>query len=109
MDITCIPTWSRFLYLAVVMDARSRRIVGWPMATQLRIELALDALKVALGQQQPGDVIRYSDQSFRHTSIAFGPRCRETGVRPSIGWVADCYGNAMCKSYFATLECELLE
>lgn len=108
-DITYIPTWAGFLYLAVVLDAWSRRIVGWAMATHLRAELVLDALEMAIGQRRPsGEVIHHSDQGSQYTSLAFGARCKEAGVRPSMGSVGDCFDNAMCESFFATLECELL-
>ena len=108
-DITYIPTWAGFLYLAVVLDAFSRRVVGWAMATHLRTELVLDALEMALSQRRPTEVIHHSDQGCQYTSIAFGQRCKTAGVRPSMGSVGDCYDNAMCESFFATLECELLD
>ncbi len=108
-DITYVPTWAGFLYLAVVVDAWSRRVVGWAMATHLRTELVLEALNMALGQRRPAEVIHHSDQGCQYTSIAFGLRCREAGVRPSTGSVGDCFDNAMCESFFATLECELLD
>src|ERR1700729_4172885 len=108
-DITFVPTANGFLYLAVVLDAWSRKIVGWSMANHLRAELVLDALEMAIGQRRPGDVIHHSDQGSQYTSLVFGGRCRETGVRPSMGSVGDAYDNAMCESFFATLECELLE
>ena len=108
-DITYIPTWAGFLYLAVVLDAFSRRIVGWAMATHLRSQLVLDALDMALRQRRPEGVIHHSDQGCQYTSIAFGNRCREAGVRPSMGSVGDCYDNALCESFFATLECELID
>ncbi len=108
-DITYIPTWAGFLYLAVVLDAFSRRIVGWAMASHLRTDLVLDALDMALAQRRPSDVVHHSDQGSQYTSIAFGARCRQAGVRPSMGSVGDCYDNAMCESFFATLECELLD
>ena len=108
-DITYIPTWAGFLYLAVVMDAWSRRVVGWSMATHLRTELVLAALNMALEQRRPEGVIHHSDQGTQYTSIAFGLRCRKAGVRPSMGSVGDCFDNAMCESFFATLECELLD
>jgi putative transposase len=108
-DITYIPTGSGFLYLAVVLDAWSRRVVGWSMATHLRTELVLDALEMALRQRRPDGVIHHSDQGCQYTSFAFGKRCREAGVRPSMGSVGDCYDNALCESFFATLECELLD
>jgi putative transposase len=108
-DITYVPTWAGFLYLAVVLDAWSRRIVGWAMATHLRTELVLDALNMALAQRRPTNVIHHSDQGTQYTSIAFGLRCRQAAVRPSMGSVGDAYDNAMCESFFATLECELLD
>jgi putative transposase len=108
-DITYIPTWAGFLYLAVVLDTFSRRIVGWAMATHLRTELVLAALNMALGQRRPAAVIHHSDQGSQYTALAFGRRCEEAGVRPSMGSVGDCFDNAMCESFFATLECELLD
>jgi putative transposase len=107
-DITFVPTSSGFLYLAVVLDAWSRKIVGWSMANHLRTELVLDALEMAVGQRRPRNVIHHSDQGSQYTSLAFGGRCREAGVRPSMGSVGDAYDNAMCESFFSTLECELL-
>jgi putative transposase len=82
-DITYCPTWSGFLYLAVVLDAFSRRIVGWSMATTLHTQLVLDALDMALWRRRPTDVIHHSDQGSQYTSLAFGKRCRDAGVRPS--------------------------
>ena len=108
-DITYVPTWAGFLYLAVVLDAWSRRVVGWAMASHLRTELVLAALDMAVAQRRPIEVIHHSDQGCQYTSLAFGRRCREAGVRPSMGSVGDAYDNAMCESFFATLECELLD
>lgn len=108
-DITFVPTAAGFLYLAVVVDAWSRRVVGWSMASHLRTELVLDALEMAIMQRQPRDVIHHSDQGSQYTSLAFGGRCREAGVRLSMGSVGDAYDNAICESFFATLECELLD
>jgi len=108
-DITYVPTWAGFLYLAVVLDVWSRRIVGWAMDNHLRTELVLDALNMAVRQRQPSTVIHHSDQGCQYTSLSFGLRCREVGVRPSMGSVGDAYDNAMCESFFATLECELID
>ena len=108
-DITYISTWAGFLYLAVVIDLWSRRVIGWSMATHLRTELVLDAMNMALWQRRPERVIHHSDQGSQYTSIAFGLRCKEVGVRPSMGSVGDCYDNALCESFFASLECELLD
>ena len=99
----------RLLYLAVVLDAFSRKIVGWAMTTHLRTELVLAALNMALGQRRPAGVIHHSDHGCQYTSFAFGKRCDQAGVRPSMGSVGDCFDNAMCESFFATLECELLD
>lgn len=108
-DITYVPTAAGFLYLAVVLDACSRRIVGWAMGTRLVTQLVLDALEMALARRRPKGVIHHSDQGSQYTSIEFGLRCRAEGVRPSMGSVGDAYDNAMCESFFATLECELLD
>ena len=107
-DITYVPTWSGFLYLAVVLDVFSRRVVGWSMSTKLQGELVLGALNTALAGRKPHSVIHHSDQGSQYTSLAFGKRCREMGVRLSMGSVGDAYDNAMAESFFATLECELL-
>ncbi len=108
-DITYVPTWAGFLFLAVVLDVWSRKIVGWAMDTHLRTSLVTAALNMAIAQRRPRGVIHHSDQGCQYTSIEFGRRCREAGVRPSMGSVGDCYDNAMCESFFATLECELID
>jgi putative transposase len=108
-DITYVPTWAGFLYLSIVLDAFSRRIVGWAMATHLKTEIVLDALDMAVEQRRPDEVIHHSDHGSQYTSLAFGKRCGEMGVRPSMGSVGDAYDNAMAESFFATLECELLD
>lgn len=108
-DITYVPTASGFLYLAVVVDAWSRRVVGWSVQTHLKTELVLKALDMAVEQRRPHGVILHSDQGCQYTSIAFGLRCKHAGVRPSMGSVGDAYDNALCESFFATLECELIE
>ncbi len=107
-DITFVPTMSGFLYLAVVLDVFSRKVVGWSMQNHLRTELIVSALDMAVGQRKPMDVIHHSDQGCQYTSLAFGSRCKEAGVRPSMGSVGDAYDNAMAESFFSILECELL-
>ena len=108
-DITYVPTRAGFLYLAVVVDVFSRRVVGWAMESHLRTELVLQALNMALYLRRPQGVIHHSDQGIQYTAYAFGKRCSEWGVRPSMGSVGDCYDNALCESFFASLECELLD
>lgn len=108
-DITYVPTWGGFLYLAVVIDVWSRRVVGWSMADHLRTELVLTALNMALEQRRPDNVIHHFDHGCQYTSIAFGKRFTQMNVRPSMGSVGDFYDNALCESFFATLECELID
>ena len=108
-DITYVPTEEGYLYLSVVLDAFSRSVVGWAMADHLRTELVLKALDMAAQQRDPEETVHHSDQGSQYTAIAFGQRCEEAGVRPSMGSVGDCYDNALCESFFATLECELIE
>jgi putative transposase len=106
-EITYVPAAAGSLYLAVVLDVWSRKIFGRSKANHLRADLVLDAME-AVGQRRPKDVIHHSDQGSQYTSIAFGKRCGEAGVRPSIGSVGDAYDNAMAESFFSTLEAELL-
>ena len=109
-DITYIPTWSGWLYLAVVLDVFSRRVVGWAMAEHLRTELVLDALDMAIWNRRPAEgLVHHSDQGCQYTSLAFGRRLRQAGLVASMGSVGDCYDNAVTESFFATLECELLD
>ncbi len=108
-DITYVPTWMGFLYLAVVLDAYSRRVVGWAMADHVRTELVVEAVEMALWRRRPGaGLIHHSDQGSQYTSLAFGRRLREAGMMASMGSRGDCFDNAMAESFFATLECELL-
>ena len=80
------------------------------MADHLRTELVVDALDMAIWRRRPaGGLVHHSDQGCQYTSLAFGRRCREAGITPSMGSVGDCFDNAMAESFFATLECELLD
>jgi putative transposase len=109
-EITYLPTWEGFLYLAVILDVFSRRVVGWAMADHLRTELVLEALEMALWNRRPGPgLIHHSDHGTQYTSLAFGQRCRQAGIVPSMGAVGDCFDNAMAESFFASLECELID
>ncbi len=108
-DITYVPTLAGFLYLAIVLDVFSRRIVGWAMESSLATDLVVGALEMAIAQRRPEDVIHHSDQGSQYTSLTFGKRCRDAGIALSMGSVGDCYDNAMAESFFASLECELLD
>lgn len=85
----------------------SRRIVGWSMANHLRTELKLEAFEMALGQRRPADVVHHADQGSQYTSLAFSGAAGKLGAAVH-GSVGDAYDKAMCESFFATLECELL-
>jgi putative transposase len=109
-DITYVPTWQGFLYVAVVIDVFSRRVVGWSMAGHLRTELILDALDMAIDVRRPGEgLVHHSDRGTQYTSIAFGRRCREAGISMSMGSTGDAHDNAMAESFFASLETELID
>lgn len=107
-DITYIPTWAGFVYLAMVLDVYSRKIIGWAIESHLRTELVLSALNAAIAPRRPQLVVFHSDHGCQYTSYAFGKRCQEMNVMPSMGSVGDAYDNAMAESFFATLEREVL-
>jgi putative transposase len=109
-DITQQRTGEGWLYVAVVLDSFSRRIVGWSMADHLRTELVLDALDMAIAQRQPGaGLIHHSDHGCQYTSLTFGRRLQQAGLVASMGTIGDALDNAVAESFFATLECELLD
>jgi putative transposase len=108
-DMTYVPSWAGFLYLAVVIDVWSRKVVGWSMASHMRKELVIDALNMAATQREPKSVIHHSDHGSQYTSLAFGKRCKVFDIRVSMGSVGDCYDNALAESFFASLECELID
>ncbi len=107
-DITEILVAFGRLYLAVIVDVFSRRVVGWSMAGHMKADLVEAALEMAVRQRRPKKVIHHSDQGSQYTSRNFARRCRTAGVVRSTGSVGDCYDNAMCESFFATLKCELI-
>ena len=108
-DVTQHRTGQGWLYLAVVLDAYSRRVVGWAMADHLRAELVVDALQMALWQRRPAPgAIHHADHGAQYTSWAFGQRLREAGLLGSMGSVGDALDNSLAESFFATLQTELL-
>lgn len=109
-DITYVPTQEGFLYLAFVLDAYSRRLVGWAMESHLRTELVVDALGMALWRRQPAPgLIHHSDQGVQYTSLSFGKRLEEAGITPSMGGVGSALDNALSESFVATLKAELVD
>ncbi len=108
-DITYVRTGAGWLYLAVVLDVFSRRVVGWAMSALLETTLVLDALNMALWNRRPAaGIVHHSDRGVQYTSLAYGRRCQEAGVVPSMGSAGDAYDNAIAEAFFATLETELL-
>jgi putative transposase len=109
-DITYLPTAAGFLYLAVIVDVWSRRVVGWAMADHLRTELVIAALDAALVARDPAaGLIHHSDRGTQYTSIALGARLREAGIAASMGAPGTAYDNALVESFFASLETELID
>ena len=108
-DITYVATPEGWLYLAVVLDGFSRRVVGWAMADHLRTELVLAALQLALWRRRPAPgLIHHSDRGCQYTALAFSQHLRAAGLAPSTGSVGDAYDNAVVESFFATLKVEVL-
>jgi transposase InsO family protein len=109
-DISYVPTEEGWLYLAAVLDAFSRTVVGWAMADHLRTELVLEALELALWRRRPAaGLVHHSDRGCQYTSLAFGRRLREAGLVPSMSRPANCWDNAMAESFFATLKGEFVD
>jgi putative transposase len=108
-DITYIRTWEGWLYLASIIDCYSRRIVGWAMADHLRKELVIDALNMAIDRRRPDrGLIHHSDHGSQYTALVFGQRCRGAGINVSMGSRGDCFDNAVCESFHASIKKELL-
>jgi putative transposase len=110
-DITEHPTEEGKLYCAAVMDAYSRRIIGWSIDNHMRTELVIDALGMATIRRTPesGSTILHSDHGSQYTAWAFGQRLRAAGILPSMGSVGDCYDNSMMESFWGTLQLEVLD
>ncbi|MBA3617065.1 MAG: IS3 family transposase [Rubrobacteraceae bacterium] len=107
-DITYLPTREGFLYLAFILDACTRRIVGWSMASHLRAESVVDALQMALWRRgSPSGVIHHSDRGSQYTALSFGQRLEEAGMFPSMGRVGSALDNAMAESFVSTLKAEM--
>lgn len=109
-DITYIPTWEGWAYLATVIDLASRRVVGWAFADHMRTELVADALKMAFVQRRPGrGVIFHSDLGCQYTSNDFAALAEELGVQLSLSRKGQCWDNAVSESWFGSLKTELID
>lgn len=109
-DLTYVPTLEGYLFLAVVMDMYSRKIVGWSMRDDLKAELVVDALAMAVTRRRPpAGLVHHSDRGSQYTSLAFGRTLRESGLVASMGSRGDAYDNAACESVISTLKVEWIK
>jgi putative transposase len=114
-DFTYVPTWSGMVYVAFVLDAYSRRILGWRAATSMRTSLVLDALEQAVwtrrrdGVSDLSGLVHHNDAGSQYTSIAFSERLAEVGIDPSVGSVGDAYDNALAESVIGLFKTELIK
>jgi putative transposase len=117
-DITQHRTDQGWVYCAVVLDAYSRRVVGWSIADHLRTELVVDALEMACLRRRPHSghgghgghgTVFHSDHGSQYTSWAFGQRLRRAGLLGSMGSIGDCFDNALAESFFSSMQIELLD
>jgi len=108
-DIKYVSTWEGTLYLASVIDLYSRKVVGWSMRADMQAELVIDAVEMAISRRQPtGQLIHHSDQGSQYVDLVFGQTLRKAGISQSMGSKGDCFDNAVCESFHASLEKELL-
>ena len=109
-DLTYIPTREGWLYLAVVLDLASRRVVGWSMKRSPRAVLVMQALQMALLRRRPAaGLMHHSDQGTQYTAASYQALLARAGIQPSLSRRGNCYDNAVAESFFATLEKELIE
>jgi putative transposase len=114
-DFTCVPTWSGTVCVAFVIDAYSRRILGWRAATSMRTSLVLDALEQALwarhrdGKGSLSGLVHHTDAGSQYTSIAFTERLAAAGAQPSVGTVGDAYDNALAENVIGLYKTELIK
>ena len=107
-DITYIPTWQGWVYLATVLDCCTKKVVGYAMAEHMRTELVVDALKMAIinGHTRHGETIFHSDRGTQYMSAEFAEFTRDAGIVRSVGRTGICYDNAWAESFNATLKVE---
>jgi len=109
-DLTYVPTHEGYLFLAVVMDMFSRKIVGWSMREDLKAELVVDALAMAVTRRRPpAGLVHHSDRGSQYTSLAFGKTLRESGLVQSMSRRGQAYDNAACESCISTLKEEWIK
>ncbi len=108
-DITYVWTWQGWLYLAVVIDLFSRRVVGWAIDDHMRTSLVLEALDMAIGRRVPdGGLLHHSDRGSQYASDNYTRRLRENGIACSMSRRGNCHDNAVVESFFGSLKSELI-
>jgi transposase InsO family protein len=110
-DFTYVSTWQGFAYVAFIIDAFARRIVGWRVARDMRSDFVLDALEQALHERQPvnrGGLVHHSDRGSQYVSIRYTERLAEAGIEPSVGSVGDSYDNAMAETINGLFKAEVI-
>jgi putative transposase len=110
-DLTYLRSWEGITYLAFVLDAFSRKVVGWQLTSHMRTDLVLDALRMALGQREPGadfGLVAHTDRGSQYTSADYTQELNDHGVLASVGSVGDAYDNAMAESFVDTFKTELI-
>jgi putative transposase len=110
-DFTYLRSWEGASFFAFVIDAYSRRVVGWQLASHMRTDLVLDALRMALGQREPGadvELIAHTDRGSQYTSADYTQELDDHGVLASVGTVGDAYDNAMAESFVDSFKTELV-
>jgi putative transposase len=108
-DITYVPTWEGWLFLAVVVDACSRRVCGWSMRDDVKADLVIDALGMATTRRRPEPgLIHHADRGGQYRSLAFGRTPRDSGILASMGSRGNAFDNAACESFMASIKSELV-
>ena len=110
-DLSYLRCWEGVVFFAFVIDAYSRRVVGWQLAAHMRTDLVLDALRMALGQRRPGAdlaLVHHSDRGSQYTSIDYTQTLEDHGVLASVGSVGDAYDNALAESFVDSFKTELI-
>ncbi|MCC7412048.1 MAG: IS3 family transposase [Gammaproteobacteria bacterium] len=108
-DLTYVATWQGFVYVAFVIDAYARCIVGWRVSRSLRTDLVLDALEQAVWARQPSEsLVHHSDRGVQYVSIRYTERLGDAGIEPSVGTVGDSYDNALAESIIGLYKTEVI-
>jgi len=111
-DFTYVSTWFSFVFLAFVIDANARRIVGWRVSRTLHASFVLDALEQTLHERRPvrrGGLVHHSDRGPQYVSIRYTERLAEAGIDPSVGSVGDSYDNALAETINGLLKAEVID